>query len=227
MYRGILTVIAVLAGGATLAPTVASAETLVVNGGPGLDAGSLCPAGPFCPSFGSTSNDLALSGLNNPVSGSFVYDPGTNKISFSLTLNTPVTFTGTAGTEILQAGTVFSGSNIAVTAPNGAGGVVQGSGTGAATLYSSLSGQPIQDSSASITIVSCTTVGAGQCGVSFGPTGLGTGTLGAVSYDGSLTFNVNVAPVPLPAGAWLMMAGLGGLFGLRRREAGLPRGALA
>ncbi len=209
-----------------LAPVAASAGTLGVTGGPGLDVGTLCPTGPFCPSFGSTANDVALAGTSNPVSGSFVYDSVNNQLSFSLTLTGPVTFSGPAGTETLQAGSVFSGSHLAVSAPNGSGGVVQGSGTGAATLYTSLSGQPIQDAAASITIVSCTTVGAGQCGVNFGPGGLGVAAVGGSSYDGALTFNVNVSPVPLPASVWLMLGGLGGVFGLRRRIAApLPSAA--
>jgi hypothetical protein len=141
------------------------------------------------------------------------YNAALNELSFSLTLNQAITFSSASTTETLAAGSVFSASDVSVSAPSG--GVVTGTGTGAATLYASSSSSAIIDPSVAIAALSCT-VGAGQCGVTFGTTGLSLGTIGGEAYEGNLTFNVNVTPVPLPAAGWLMLTSLSGLASFMR-----------
>jgi hypothetical protein len=207
-----------------LVPCICAAGSLDVTGGPGLDVGALCPTStPFCAASGG-SGDLSLAGTSNPLSGSFSYNPSQNEISFSLTLTQAVTFGSGATTETFEAGSVFSATDLTVGAPNGAGGVVQGSGTGAAQLFVSTSTVPavqtITDNAVTISVVSCTTIGAGQCGVDIGGTagGLAVGSVAGQAYDAALTFNTNVSAVPLPASGWLLLGGLGGLVGARRRR---------
>jgi hypothetical protein len=61
--------------------------------------------------------------------------------------------------------------------------------------------------------------GSDQCGVSLGAAGLEVGPDSkGVNYSAFLTFNVDVAPVPLPAAAWLMISGLGYLAAFRRKR---------
>ena len=209
-----------LVASAALFTGVASAGTLAVTGGPGLDVGSMCPTSDStCPPiaiFPPPPPYLSLQGTDNPVSGSFTYNPTLNQVSFSITLTQSAPFSGTPGSETLESGTVISGV-VTVGAPSVTG-VVQeiGSGTGSATLYTNLSSQPVQDSSISISGLHCTTVGSGQCGFDAGTGGLSVAPVGGASYDAALAIDANVSSVPLPAGAWLLMAGLGGLVAARR-----------
>lgn len=210
------------------AARTASAETLTVTGGAGLDGNELCTSGGFfCPGSG----DLTLSGTSNPVSGSFTYNSGANQVSFSLTLNEAVTFSGGGLSETFESGTTFSANNIPVSGPSGAGGTVSaapGAGAAAEHLLYVTSSQPLQqtlnNASLFIAALSCQTTGAAeQCGVTLGEAGsneVPVGAIGSQGYGGLLDFNVGVSPtvVPLPAAAWLLVSGFGGLVGLRRRS---------
>lgn len=190
-------------------PCLAHASTLEVTGGPGLDAGALCPTTNFfCPG----PPDLAPEGTG-AVTGSFTYNPTAGTISFALTLSAPVTFSNGTVSETIDAGSLFSAQNVSVSAPSG--GVVQGTGTGSATILYGTSMTQVVDSGVSISALSCT-VGTGQCGVTFGATGVGP--INGQGYTSSLTFNTSVSPVPAPAAAWLLLSGIGGLFGFSARR---------
>lgn len=201
--------------------TVRAATILNVTGGPGIDGSSaLCPTGNFlgCPS----SPDLLLANRTNPVTGSFDYDSNTGQLSFALTLAEDVSFTGGAGSETLAAGSTFSASDIWV---QPSGGSVFGStqASGHSPVYASavlgIGGSTLTDPSVYISSISCT-LGPGQCGVTLGAAtagGLGVGPVGGQPYVGNLTFNVNVAPVPLPATLGMLLSGLLVLVGLRPR----------
>jgi hypothetical protein len=206
------------------APQLASATTLTVTGGPGLDGGALCPSGGvFCPG----TPDLALGGTTNPLSGSFTYNPTLNELSFDLTLTQAVTFSGSGGSETFEPGTTFTATDVVVSAPTGSGGTVSASdvaGGAAATLYyvtsSSSTQQQLVDSSIFLASLSCQTLGASrQCGVILGEAGsneLAAGPVSGENYGGVLDLNVSVNVVPLPGAVWLLISGLGGLIVLSR-----------
>lgn len=207
------------------APGRASAATLSVIGGAGVDGTALCPSGDFF--CGGQSDDLTLGSGTNPVSGSFTYNSTLNQLSFSLTLNEDVTFSGNGVSETFQSGTTFTASNISVSAPTGSSGTVSASnvaGGAAETLFyvtsASSTKQELVNSALLISALSCQTVGPSQqCGVILGTGGsneVPVGAIGSQAYGGLLGFNVNVDVVPLPAAAWLLVSGLGGLVVLRR-----------
>jgi hypothetical protein len=61
---------------------------------------------------------------------------------------------------------------------------------------------------------------SGSCAFVLGTPDTGTYLLqvnNGNTFDGVLSFNLNMAPLPLPASLWLMMGGLGGLVLFRRR----------
>ncbi|HTY92655.1 MAG TPA: hypothetical protein VMC02_02130 [Steroidobacteraceae bacterium] len=207
------------------AMAAARASTLTVTGGNGLDGGELCPVTnltcPATPVFGDTQ--LPLSGTD-PVTGSFTYDAADNLLSFSLTLSQDVTFTDGTHSEVLQAGSIFSASNLTVSVPtpgDPAGTVTGSGGTASASLLINSAVIP-GNGSVLVQSISCTTLGSGQCGVQLGGTGggLNVGSVAGTPYVGDLVINVNVSPVPLPAGLPLLLSGLGAIAGML---AGIPR----
>jgi hypothetical protein len=216
-----------LAGGAVMvalaiAPRIAPASTVLsVTGGPGVDGSSaLCPTSDaLCP----MSPDLTLVNGSNPVSGSFVYNSATGQINFDLSLAQNVTFTGAAGSETLEAGSTFSASGVWVTS---SGGTVSGSSQSSghspvyATALLSIGSGPITDASVYIDSIQCT-LGAGQCGLILGgpPStgGLGVAAVAGQPYEGDLTLNMNVTPVPLPGALGMLLSGLLSFAGLRQR----------
>jgi len=213
------------AGLLALAPG-AHASTLSVSGGNGLDGGELCAAGNFtCPATPIVGDvQLGLSG-SDPVTGSFSFNPLLDQLSFSLTLTQNATFTDGTHSEVLQAGSSFTGTNLSVSAPapGDPSGRVSGSGgIAAASLYINSALVP-GNGSVLVQSISCTTAVAGQCGLQLG--GLGGGLsvdpIAGASYIADLTFNVNVTPVPLPAGLPMLLCGFAGLglFARRRRVA--------
>lgn len=195
----------------------ASALTLPVVGGPGLDQGELCPSSSSCP-----GNPAASLTVPAAATGSITFNSGPSTVDLTLTLSQNADFGGFA--QIL-AGSTFTASGIPViTIPMG-GGAFQIVQAGLATgLVSPLNlampgGASILASSPAVSGLSCTVgTGSDQCGASFGPGGLTfQSTLSGQNYDAFVTFNVNV---PEPGTLATLTLGITGLaFASRRRHA--------
>jgi len=196
---------------AVLNPTISRATTIDVAGGPGLDAGAVCLATALtCP---PATSGFSLVGAG-ATTGSYVYDPTAQTVSFNLTLTAAANF---GGVELL-AGSNFTGVVAVTQAAQGSGIIVTESALafGSETINFS-SGAVATASAPLISGLTCTIgTGADQCGLILGPT-QNQFSLAGTSYEAQYTFNNSVVPVPLPAAAWLLLSGVGGLGFLRRR----------
>jgi len=205
------------------APLAASALTLPVIGGPGVDQGQVCPSASSCPGSPLVSLDAPAA-----LTGTITYNSGPSTVDVLLTLAVPASFGG--GTVSLGAGSTLSATGIPVISLPAGGGAYQIVQTGAAS--GSVTGTVGSTLPITITPVALTPAisgltcivgtGADQCGLSIGPggftfnvTGLGPSLDG--NYDVFMTANVNV---PEPGTALLLASGTAALaFAARRRSA--------
>jgi hypothetical protein len=201
--------------GIIAAPKPSLAVTVNVTGGPGLDQGALCAAGQLCP---GTSPTYSLAGPQ-AASGSFDYNPVTHMVDFTLMLLTNASF----GPEVLLKGSVFSATGVSVTSSSLGGGALQITQSGAANGLANVSfnpGLPMILNTPAISGLTCSFgTGSDQCGLSLGAGGFEVGPNSKqVNYNAFLTFNTDVAPVPLPAAVWMMLSGLGYFAAFRRKR---------
>jgi hypothetical protein len=210
-----------LALGLPLLPQASFAGTVSVTGG-GLDAGALCALGAICPS--NPSNGFAYTS-GGAVTGTLDYNGATDTADFIFTLSANTFF----GTEELMAGSTFSATAIPVTIAAGTHGTetialgsppVNGTTSNVNFISPTLS---VIENNPSLSALACTLSGTGgQCGVSLGSVNGAGNALELVDpsnneYNAYLTFNVNVIPVPLPAGLPLLLSGLIGFGAMARR----------
>lgn len=201
---------------------------VVPGSGSLLDVGSLClTTSTLCP---GNSSDLNLAQPFAGLAGDFIYTPLTaasGTMSFTLTLSSNATF----GSQIMLAGSSFTVSNVDVTesVSGGVESITQTSQTTGAIVSTAhvtfASGLQAIQNTPFVSNLNCLfAASGGECGVSLGgsvASGLQFGpdpSNGGGSYNAALTFDANITPVPLPAGIWLMLSGMGFLIGKRRRD---------
>lgn len=215
MMRNRLGAVLFAVGLAVASTAPASAVTLPVIGGPGLDQGVFCLSGQ-CP--GTPTSTLTAPAA---VTGSVTYDEGASTVDITLTLTEDATFAGFLVT--MFAGTTFVATGVPVMAFPFGGGAIQIVQIGAASgqvsplTVTAPGGLGILADTPSVSGLTCSIgTGSDQCGVSFGPTGLSFDSPGLGDLDAFVTFNVNV---PEPGTLVTLAFGVAGLafMGGRRR----------
>ncbi len=222
-----LTGLAVAVPGAAFADTILNFTLSSSSDLAGSTTGSpttFCLDGAPCP----TSAPYALT-TNDPMSGTLSIDVTTQTMTFTLGLAQSAAF---GGALTLDNSTTFSTpSAIGVTvSPKTKSGVttytvLPGSGTDTALGTLGLSLSPGFTQTENLPILSgldCSVTSAGgTCGFVLGTPISGTNALqvsdGTSLYDGIMSINANLVPVPLPPSVWLMVVGAGCLLLIRRR----------
>lgn len=219
-----------LALGLTFAASAASALTLTVVGGPGLDQGTVCTTGSLS-CFDESSAAYVLA-ADAPISGSVDYDSVGGTVDINITLASAALFPGSgAGGALvsLLAGSQFVVTDVPVIQIPLGGGAYQlvlggAPAASSATLSYTQSVAPLGPLAAApsgfaVSGLTCTVgTGSDQCGFSFGPSALAIdlGAASAPDHDLLLTFNVTV---PESGTLALCAAGLASLgLASRRRD---------
>jgi len=238
VLTGVGAVAAAVAPRAPLADTVYTFDLASTSDLAGASSGSpsgFCAPGDSCP----TDATYALGANVLPVTGALSIDTTTSQMTFDIVLGANATFTSSSsGSVTLDAGSSFVASS---STPNSSSiGVSVSSatkkgvttdtvlpGTGTYTVLSTLilpSGTTQTQSQPILSGLDCSfTVGStGTCGFVLGTPDTGATNILQINngspYDGVLSFNLNMTPVPLPASLWLMAGSMGGLVLLRRRS---------
>jgi hypothetical protein len=225
-----------LAGMAALTPGSVFADTILTYNlnsssdlaSSGATPSAFCTLGVPCPSTPAFS--LAQ---NAPLSGTISIDTTTSTMTFDLTLTQNASFgnglTLDAGSSfVASAGSpvsvlISSSTKKGVTTDT----LLAGStSTALGTLLLS-SGFSQTESQGIVSGLSCSVIvgGTGTCGFLIGTPVSGTDALqvsnGTTPYDGVMSINANLTPVPVPSSVWLMLAAAGGLLFRRQRAIAL------
>lgn len=227
-----------LAGMAIVVPGVVFADTVLTYNlnsssdlaASGASPSAFCAAGSNCP---GTSPAFQLA-QNVPLSGTISIDVTKSTMSFDLTLPQNAAF-GNGLT--LDAGSSFVAStatpvSVGISSSTHKGvttdTILAGStSTVLGTLLLS-SGFSQTEGQGIVSGLSCSVIvgGTGTCGFLIGTPVSGTDALqianGTTEYDGVMSINANMTPVPLPSSVWLLLAAAGGLLFRRQRAVAVP-----
>lgn len=227
---------------AAIAPRTAQADTVytfnLTSTSDLAGAASGSPSGFCTPSAECPTDATYALGANVPVTGTVSFDTTTSEMTFDLVLGQNATFSSSSsGSLTLDAGSSFDAdSSVSGSAPVGVS--ITSKTTKGVTTYTALPGSGTYTVLSTLVLPSGTSQSANEpiisgldCSFTAGSTGtcgfvLGTPDTGATNilqvnngatYDGVLSFNLNMTPVPLPASLWLMSGGLCGLMLFKRR----------
>ena len=226
-----LGVLAAIGSGAVRADTVYSFNLTSTSDLAGAASGSpsgFCAPGAACP----TGAAYAL-GANVPVTGTISIDATTSQMTFDLVLGQDAVFSSSSGSLTLDTGSSFVASSsapigVSISSVTKKGvtteTVLPGSGTYTALSTLVLPAGVTQTANQPILSgLDCSFVAGstGTCGFLLGTPDTGAANILQVNngspYDGVLSFNLNMTPVPLPASLWFMAGSLGSLLLIRRR----------
>jgi hypothetical protein len=189
----------------------------VLAGNASTPPSAFCATSSLCP--GSPTYGLAVS---EPLTGTVSFDLTDDTLSFDLTLTQNAAF----GSLTLGAGSTFVATaqdvTVASTTKKGVTTYTFSPGATTDTVVANLllpSGVTETANVPSMPGIECTaTTASGSCSLTIGTPTSGTGTQslvindGGSSYNGVMSVSGNMAPVPLPAGVWLMLGGLGAIL---------------
>jgi hypothetical protein len=227
-----------LAAAAAIAPGMVRADTVytfnLASTSDLAGAASGSPSGFCAPGATCPSNATYALGANVPVTGTISIDTTTSQMTFDLVLGQNATFSSTSsGSLTLDSGSSFVAGSSAPIGVSVSSSTKKGvttdtvlPGTGTYTALSSLvlpTGVTQTENQPIVSGLDCSFIvgSSGSCAFVLGSPDTGASNILQVNngspYNGVLSFNLNMTPVPLPASVWLLLGSLGGFIAFRRR----------